>query len=97
MENVNLGSNQLTSIKKNQTSEQLLDLPAGCGGGELIDDVQSCLVVRIACVYIDARLLVQVHTRRRLERGEKKQSSPSCFVLFFLNGTSTAILKSRYV
>lgn len=48
----------------NQTSEQLLDLPAGSGGGELIDDVQSCLVVRIACVYIDARLWVQVHIRQ---------------------------------
>lgn len=47
---------KIVSILENQTSEQLLDLPTGCGGGELIDDVQSCLVVRIACVYIDARL-----------------------------------------
>lgn len=39
-----------------QTSEQLFDFPASCGGGELIDDVQSGLVVRIANVNIDARL-----------------------------------------
>lgn len=36
-----------------QTSKQLLDVSAGCGSGELVDDIQSCLVVRVAQVHVD--------------------------------------------
>lgn len=44
------------------TSQQLFDFPAGCGGGELVDNVQSRLVVRVAHVHVDARLDTHTHT-----------------------------------
>lgn len=34
------------------TSEQLLYVPAGVRGGELVDDVQRCLVVGVSDVHI---------------------------------------------
>lgn len=49
-------------FKKMPTSEQLFDFSASRGGGELVDNVQSCLVVRVAHVHIDARL--ETHTMR---------------------------------
>lgn len=47
------------------TSQQLFDFPAGCGSGELIDNVQSRLVVGVAHVHVDARLDTRTHTDRK--------------------------------
>ena len=46
------------------TSQHLLDLRAGATGGELVDDVQGRLVVRVACADVDPRLETDGHRPR---------------------------------
>lgn len=46
------------------TSEQLLDVFAGMRRGELVDDVQSRLVVGVSDVHVHSRLRGQKHRRR---------------------------------
>lgn len=57
------------------TSEQLFDFPAGCGGGELVDDVQGCLVVSVTHVHVDARLHRQTQSAGVLEEHALPQNA----------------------
>lgn len=63
-------------LKEQSTSQQLLDFPAGCRGGELVDDVQSCLVVCVAHVHIDARLDTKTQTYTQCGIALLKQTLP---------------------
>lgn len=47
------------------TSEQLFDVFAGVGRGELVDDVQGCLVIRVPDVHVDPSLWSRNNSQRR--------------------------------
>lgn len=59
------------------TSQQLFDFPAGCGSGELIDNVQSRLVVGVAHIHVDARLDTHTQIVKRLCGSRTFKNKPS--------------------